>query len=110
MANQSFVVIRLVPESPVDGATFSTYLDDLAIQVVDANTKTPLSGLAYASPMTVFQWFAGSGAYLSAVSAATAVSTPYKNASDYGSALKFKSTDGISVGAYVFSADQQTIP
>jgi hypothetical protein len=29
MAGQPYVVIRLVPESSVDGTTFSTYLDDL---------------------------------------------------------------------------------
>jgi hypothetical protein len=29
MANPPYVVIRLVPQSPVDGATFGTYLDGL---------------------------------------------------------------------------------
>ena len=107
--SQPYVVIRLVPESPIDGATFSTYLDNLALQVLDANTGDPLSGLAYASPLTVFQWSVGSPTYLSSVSAITSASTSY-SAGNYGKTLTFDSTDGISIGSYIFSADQTTIP
>ena len=32
MANQPYVVVRLVPAEPVDGATFSTYLDGLQLK------------------------------------------------------------------------------
>jgi hypothetical protein len=101
-----------VPQSPVDGATFSTYLDGLAIQAVDPNATGPgqvaLSDLAYSSPLSVFRW-QGSG-YLAAVSAPTAESSAKASAT-----LTFTSTDGISVGAYVFSSDvfssgQPTIP
>jgi hypothetical protein len=46
----SYIVIRLIPESPVDGATFATYLDGLRLQVFDAYTGDPLSDFAYSSP------------------------------------------------------------
>jgi hypothetical protein len=36
MANQPYILVRLVPESPIDGPTFSTYLDNLAFQVREA--------------------------------------------------------------------------
>ena len=38
MANNLYVVVRLVPETPVDGATFSTYLDGLQIKAYLAGT------------------------------------------------------------------------
>ena len=112
MANP-YVVIRLVPDSPVDGATFATYLDNLTLQVLDANPPCdPISGLAYASPLTVLQWppGSGSGTYLSYATEATSASTAYVSAGDYGKTLQFDSTNGISVGSYVYSADQTTIP
>ena len=31
----SFLVVRLVPKAPVNGATFATYLDGLALQGSD---------------------------------------------------------------------------
>src|SRR5579863_9638869 len=34
----NFLVIRIHPDSPVDGATFSTYLEDLQIKVYLAGT------------------------------------------------------------------------
>lgn len=36
MANQPYIVIRLVPDSPVDGATFGSYLDGLQIKIYPA--------------------------------------------------------------------------
>ena len=114
MASQSYIVIRLVPESPVDGATFSTYLAGLALQVLDANSPSPpsapLSDLVYASPLTIFQW-PGLTGYFSVVSAPTSGSTTYdppssgSGSGNYGKKLTFDSTDGISVGSYVFSSD-----
>jgi hypothetical protein len=89
MADQPYIVIRLVPESPIDGTTFSAYLDNMALQVLDANTGLPLSGLACASPLAVFQWPPSWGAYLSVASAATPASTSYDStASNYGSTLQ----------------------
>ncbi len=110
MSTEPYVVIRLVPESPIDGATFATYLDGLTLQVLDADGD-PVSGLAYASPLTVFQWAIGSAAYSSSTSAITvAPPTKYVSAGDYGKTLTLASTDGISVGSYIGSADQTTIP
>jgi hypothetical protein len=31
-----YLVVRLVPDSPVSGATFTSYLDGLRLQAVDA--------------------------------------------------------------------------
>jgi hypothetical protein len=106
-SNPPYVIIRLVPSSPVDGATFATYLDGLALQVIDANTGQPRSDLAYSSPLILFQWPSASG-WMSLVSAPTSQPTSY-NGSDYGSTLNFDSTDGIPVGSYVYSSDQTTI-
>ena len=111
MADQPFIVVRLVPESAIDGTTFSTYLDNLALQVLDANTGDPLSGQAYCSPLTVFQWPPGTGSYLAVAAEATSAPTDYdSSAKNYGDTLSFDSTVGISAGSYVYSADQTTIP
>ena len=40
-SNSPYVVVRLVPESPVDGATFATYLDGLSLQLMDAYLQPP---------------------------------------------------------------------
>jgi hypothetical protein len=103
-----YIVIRLVPESPVDGATFATYLDELAIQLIDANTLQPRSDLAYSSPLILFQWPGATG-WMSLVSAPTSQPTSYTSG-NYGSTLTFDSTDGIPVGSYIYSSDQTTIP
>jgi Tc toxin complex TcA C-terminal TcB-binding domain/Protein of unknown function (DUF2934) len=104
----SYIVIRLIPDSPVDGATFATYLDGLRLQVFDAYTKAPLSDFVYSSPLVLTQW-PGVNGWLSLVSVTTSASTPY-NGSNYGTILSFDSTDGIPEGSFVFSADQKTIP
>jgi len=99
-----------VPESPVDGAAFATYLDALALQVIDANTLLPRSDLAYSSPLILFQWPGASG-WMSLVSVPTSEPTSYNSsAGNYGSTLNFNSTDGIPVDSYVYSSDQTTIP
>ena len=111
MTNQPYIVIRLVPESPVDGATFATYLDGLTLQVLDANTLEPRSDVAYSSPLTLFSWL-GLTPLFSAVSVPTSQPTAFQvsgSNKNYGKKLEFNSTNGISVGSYVFSADQTTI-
>lgn len=45
MTTEPYVVIGLVPESPVDGTTFGTYLNDLSLQLVDANTGNPVTAI-----------------------------------------------------------------
>lgn len=106
--NSPYLVVRLVPESPVDGATFATYLDGLALAVIDANTGLPRSDLAYSSPLILFEWPGASG-WMSLVSVVTSQPTSY-NGTDYGTTLNFDSTDGIPVGSAVYSSDQTTIP
>jgi hypothetical protein len=107
-SSSPYVVIRLVPSSPVDGVTFATYLDGLALQVIDANTGQPRSDLAYSSPLILFEWPGASG-WMSLVSVPTSEPASY-NGSDYGKTLQFDSTDGIPVGSVVYSSDQTTIP
>jgi RHS repeat-associated protein len=113
MAGQDFIVIRLVPESPVDGTTFGTYLEDLSLEVLDANTGDTISGQAFSSPLTVLQWPPGSGSYVTVASAVTSADTSYNKSGanfDYGDLLRIDSLDGISIGSFVLSADQTTIP
>jgi hypothetical protein len=111
MANNGYLVIRLVPASPVDGGTFATYLNNLRIQVFAANPLNgpPLSDFVYSSPLTLFPWPPGSNTYLSIASVPTSAPTVY-NGTDYGNTLTFTSTDGIPVGSYVFTTDTTTIP
>ena len=110
-AQLSYVVIRLVPKAPVDGATFATYLDGLQLQLLDANTALPLTDFAYSSPLILLQWPPGSGGFLSVVSAPTSVPTVYQTGpKNYGKTLTFDTTKGIPLGSYVFTTDNTTIP
>src|ERR1039458_8277637 len=70
----SYLVIRLVPDSPVDAATFGTYLDGLELQVLDANTLQPRSDFVYYSPLALIP---NGGGSLSFVSVLTAGLKPY---------------------------------
>ena len=107
--SQPYLVLRLVPESPVDGATFATYLDSLAIQVFDAHTGLPRSDLAYSSPLILTEW-PGAGGPICTVSLETTQATPYdQNTKKYGNTLTFESTAGVPFGSYVLSADKKTI-
>src|ERR1700722_15207649 len=103
MASQPYLVIRLVPDAPVDGPTFATYLDGLQIQAFDAYTGAPLSDYAYASPLVISQ--NSLGQYGAVVSAMTSTSTPF-SAGSYGATLTFDSADAISIGSYAFTNDQ----
>ena len=108
MATQPYIVIRLVPESPVDGGTFGTYLNGLQLQVLDANTGDALSDFAYSSPLILFGWPGLPGLY-SVVSEPTSASTQFASG-NYGKKLTFNSTDGISMRSCVFSSDQTATP
>lgn len=112
--SQPYVVIRLVPESPVDGTTFGTYLNDLSLQLVDANnTSNTVSNQAFSSPLAVFPWPPGSSTCVTIASNLTSGSptfNPNAHPADYGDQLTFTLTDGISVGSFVVSADQTAIP
>jgi hypothetical protein len=118
MASQPYLVVRLIPEAPIDGATFATYLDNLQLQVFDAYTGAPVSDLAYSSSLTLFAPLflvdstpgTLSNYFQTAVSAPTTQPASYVSAGDYGQTLKLESTSGISAGSFVFSSDQATIP
>ncbi len=100
-----YLVIRLTPTSPVDGAAFATYLEDLTIKVYqeDASTSPPLLGSAsYSSPLILMQEPGVSGSYLVCASYPTSTATSQKSKGDYGNTLEFASTKGIPVGAYLF--------
>jgi hypothetical protein len=53
MASQPYLIARLVPDTPVDGASFATYLDSLQFSAFGAYTGAPVSDLAYSSPLTL---------------------------------------------------------
>lgn len=53
ISNPAHVVIRLVPQAPVNGATFSSYLGGLKLELVDANVGTDISDEADVSPLTL---------------------------------------------------------
>ena len=109
---QPYVVIRLVPDSPVDGATFATYLDGLQLQLIDAYTGAPLSDYAYSSPLVFSESPPGSGIYGAVVSVLTSVSTAFAGSGNYGNTLTLEATGGgISVGSFIFTTDPNvTIP
>jgi len=115
MADSSYIVIRLVPDTPVDGGTFSAnYLEGLQLQVFDAATSQPplpplpLSDIVYSSPLSIFQWPPGASPNCESVSAPTSAPTAFVSTNDYGNTLTFDSVDGISAGACVFSEDQNS--
>lgn len=102
----AYIVIRLVPESPVDGGTFATYLDGLRLQMFDAYTDKPLSPFVYSSPIVLTNGGGLLGNWISTVSLVTSAPTPVSGGGNYGQTLTFESTDGISEGAFVFTDDQ----
>lgn len=103
----NYPVVRLVPESPVDGGTFSSYLEDLQLQVFDAyNDQIPLSDPVFSSPYGLTQW-GPLGIWLVTVTAMTTAETAYSTTNtNYGTTLALDKVDGIPEGAYVFSDDQ----
>jgi hypothetical protein len=106
MASQLYLVVRLIPKDPINGATFTTYLDGLQLQVFDAYSGLPLSDIVYSSPLSFFQWplgYSGSSEpFFASGSSVTTQGTPY-NGTDYGTVLNFSSTAGMSVGSYVLT-------
>ena len=104
----SYIVVRLVPDSPIDGGTFSTYLDDLRLQIFDAYTGLPLSDIVYSSPYVLTQWGGSLGQWISVVSLATSAPTQFVSPGNYGQTLTFESTNGIPEGSFVFTNDQSS--
>ncbi|HEX7734070.1 MAG TPA: neuraminidase-like domain-containing protein [Ktedonobacteraceae bacterium] len=112
MANSNYLVARLTPSSPVDGITFATYLEDLTIQVYPANAApgTPsLGSTVYSSPLLLTPGGTPQS-YLAVTSRATAEATARDSSNNtYGDVLKFASTKGIMVGAWLFSPEDQPL-
>ena len=102
---QPYLVVRLVPDSPISGATFTSYLNGLRLQAVDAYTLAPLSDYVYASPLIVSENGFGSGQFGAVVSVSTSASTTFVATNNYGTILTFDAADGISVGAVAFTTD-----
>ena len=102
-----YLIIRLVPDAPVDGATFSTYLDDLHIDVYQANTTPPLTKLLGQTPWNaapvILAPNPGTNQYVGTSSRPTTENTPYIGDQNYGNTLTFKNTDGIAVNSSLFS-------
>ena len=107
----NFLVIRIHPDSPVDGATFSTYLDDLQIKVFLAGTTTLLGETKINSTtlnLVAVPWMPGT--YVASVSKEVAAPTP-GSGTDFGTTLKVKDGAGIAFGsAPVCPADSNMFP
>ncbi|GHO98831.1 hypothetical protein KSF_088790 [Reticulibacter mediterranei] len=108
-----YIVIRLTPPSPVDGATFAAYLDDLHIQVFPANLPLgtppqPLGSAVYSSPLILIPAPGVLQTYLGIASKLTAAPTAQVGPNDYGTVLEFASTEGIAVGSWLFSAQDHS--
>src|ERR1700726_1080202 len=100
----SYIVIRLVPESPVDGATFGGYLDGLEIKIYPAkapqtaatllgSTQIDLSSLSL-SPLP---W--APGTYVASVSKGLRTGTVQAGASNYGTTLPLADANGVMFGS-----------
>jgi len=103
----NFLVIRIHPDSPVDPATFSTYLEPLTIDVYlggtyPGTTMNPavLLGEAKASAgainLVAVPW--SSGTYVASVSQEVAAATQ-PSGSTFGTTLVVENGDGIAYGS-----------
>jgi hypothetical protein len=103
----SYLVVRLVPESPVDGATFSSYLDGLQITIYPANpsSSTPALGSTSVDQQNLLvevPWLPG--VYVASVSKAVAQGTALSGG-NYGKSLSLGDGNGIAFGAVVVCPD-----
>ena len=101
MSSPNFLVIRIHPDSPVDGATFSTYLEDLQIDVQLAGTNTVIGGTKVNSTslnLVAVPWAPGS--YIATVSKLVDAATS-GSGTDFGKTLKVPDGSGIAFGSVV---------
>jgi hypothetical protein len=107
----NFLVIRIHPDSPVDGGTFSTYLDGLQIKVFLAGTTTLLGETKINSTslnLVQVPWMPGT--YVASVSKRVEAPTP-GSGTDYGKILKVTDGSGIAFGSLVTCpADSKMFP
>src|SRR5450631_3160006 len=103
----NFLVIRIHPDSPVDGATFSSYLEDLQIQVYLAGTYpgTPahpaiLLGETQVNTATLnlvqVPWMPDT--YVASVSKQLAANT-HGSGTNFGPTLEVEKAGGIAFGS-----------
>jgi hypothetical protein len=107
----NFLVIRIHPDSPVDGATFSTYLEELQIKVYLAGTYpgTPahpavlLGGTqvnAETLNLVAVPWMTGT--YVASVSQQVAANTT-ESGTNFGTTLDVNEAAGIAFGSIPIS-------
>jgi Tc toxin complex TcA C-terminal TcB-binding domain len=108
----SYVVIRLIPDSPVDGGTFGTYLDGLQIKVFPADdpaaaalgeTQTVTSDLTFSE----IPW--SSGTYVASVSANLVQATQQAGSSNFGTQLILDNAAGIAYGSVATDPADNTV-
>jgi len=109
----SYLVVRLVPESPVDGGTFGTYLDGLQIDVypADAASGTPPLGSTPINQSNLLlvevPWLPG--VYVASVSKLVEQGTPEKSSGNYGSSLVLDDGNGIAFGSLAVCPDNTSL-
>ncbi|MGA2167154.1 MAG: neuraminidase-like domain-containing protein [Terracidiphilus sp.] len=106
----SYIVIRLVPDSPVDGGTFSTYLDGLQIQVYPAGAlQVPANLLGetqiVTSNITLAQvpWLPTT--YVASVSKLVETGTALVSSGNYGTTLTLEDANGVAYASVVTCAE-----
>ena len=119
MANVSYLVIRIHPDSPVNSGDFGRYLNNLQIQIYPADAvqdsttllgKIPAgSGLSYQSAQLLQVPWASD--YVLAVSKSLTATPKPISSSDFGNQLTLDSVAGIAFGASVTDpANTATFP
>lgn len=100
----SYVVIRLIPDAPVDGGTFSTYLENLTIKVYPANDPggTLLGEITTVdSDLTLSEIPWSPGTYVASVSTNLAKATVQAGTKNFGNILVLGNANGIPFGSVV---------
>ncbi len=107
----NFLVIRIHPDSPVDAATFSTYLEDLQIEVYLAGTfgvKPPIPPIGQtninSASLTLIEDPFSPGTYIASVSKLASLPTQ-RSGGAFGTTLAVEDADGVPFGAIATSAD-----
>ena len=118
MANFSYLVVRLHPDTPVDSGTFGTYLDGLSIKVYPADApqipanllgQVPaVSGLSYA-PVQLIEVPFAPGTFIAAVPKLLVDSTKPVSPNDFGNTLSLDSLAGLAYGSAVVSPVDSTL-
>ena len=108
----NFLVIRIHPDSPVDGGTFSTYLDGLQIEVFLAGTTTLLGeNQINSTSLNLVQVPWATGAYVASVSKRVVQAVTTGSGSDFGTSLIVTDGGGIAFGSSVTCpADAKMFP